>query len=218
MDSLRRYSLTKQDLIDNGYFVEGDKVFKNCTSRRCRGIKEIKTRVIARKTKYGNDKKYCYVFMRIKKFGEHKRVHITLHTIIYAWYKGEVPLGYDIDHVDNNPFNNNIDNLELVTHAENMRRCQNRGLNHWYYIKGYDNESWSKRKQELNNERNNRKLRKELKPQYDLYMKNLKAYIKKAKDARDFKTWHELISKKITFGEYVNKYKETMGNGKEEKE
>ena len=214
MASTRRYAFTKQDLIDNGYSVEGEKLYRQFSN----GIKEIKPRVITRKIKYGLDKSYCYVFLRIKRYGEHKRLHLRLHTVIYAWYKGEVPLGYDIDHVDNNPINNNIDNLELVTHAENMRRCPNKDINHWYYIKGYNKESWEKRRQELTNKRNNTKLRKQLRPQYDLYVKILEDDIKKAKDARDFKTWHELISKRIKFGEYVNKYKEDMEDGKKEKE
>ena len=34
MNSTRRYALTKQDLIDNGYFVEGEKVFKNYYSKK----------------------------------------------------------------------------------------------------------------------------------------------------------------------------------------
>ena len=218
MASIRRYSLTKQDLVDNGYFVEGDKVFKNCTSNRCRGIREIKQRVVTNKRKYGISKSYYYLILRIKRINENKRIHIMLHNVIYAWYKGEVPLGYDVDHVDNNSFNNNIDNLQLLTHEENIRKCPNRSNNQWYYIKGYDKESWLQRQQELNDMRNNTRLRKQLKPQYDLYIKILEDDIKKAKDARDFKTWHELISKKITFGEYVNKYKETMEDGKKEKE
>ena len=219
MDSTRRYSLTKQDLIDNGYYVEGEKVFRHSYSKK-HGykIKEIKTHVIARKTKYGHDRRYCYVYLHIKRINENKKVHITLHTVIYAWNKGEVPLGYDVDHIDNNPLNNNIDNLQLLTHKENMRKRSIKGVNHWYYIKGYNNESWSKRQQELTNERNNRILRKELKTQYELYIKILKDDIKKAKDSRDFKTWHKLLAEKITFGEYVDKYKEDMGNGKKEKE
>ena len=58
--------------------------------------------------------------------------------------------------------------------------------------------------------RNNTRLRKELKPQYDLYVKILEDDIKKAKNSRDFKTWHELIDKRIKFGEFVNKYKESL--------
>ena len=63
MASLRKYALTKKDLIDNGYFVEGEKVFKNCTSNRCRGIREIKQRVFTKKSKRGPSKSYIYVFM-----------------------------------------------------------------------------------------------------------------------------------------------------------
>ena len=126
MSSIRKYSLTKEDLVRNGYFVEGDKVFKQ------------------------------------RLFG--------LHNVIYAWYKGELPLGYDVDHIDNNPFNNNIDNLELVTHEENLKRRRIKGPNQWYYIKGYDDESWAKRQQELNNERNKRKIRKELIEYINKYM------------------------------------------------
>ena len=220
MSSTRRYSLTKQDLIDNGYFVEGEKVYKQYNSKRWGyGVREKKQHIVTKKHEYGHDKSYPYICMYIKRIDDgHKKLHVRLHNVIYAWYKGEVPLGYEVDHVDGNSFNNNIDNLELVTREENIRRRSIKGVNHWYYIKGYDNESWSKRQQELSDERNNRKLRKQLRPQYDLYIKILKNDIKKAKDARDFKTWHELIDKKITFTEYVNKYKEDMGNAKKEKE
>ena len=217
----RKYELTKQDLIDNGYFVEGDKVFRKCNSNRWgHGVKEIKQNVVTKKLKYGIDKSYLYVFMTIKRLnGGHKRVNIRLHTVIYAWYKGEVPLGYDIDHIDNNPFNNNIDNLELVTHEENIKRCQNKGTNHWYYIKGYDRESWLKRKQELKDIKNNRILRKELreskkqeielrkklKTQYKDIKNNLEFQIKEAKKSGDLKLWHELVHKRMSLKEYINK-------------
>ena len=219
MGSTRKYSLTKKDLIDNGYFVEGEKVFKHRNSKRSgHNIKEIKQQTITNKNKYGGGKSYIFVPLKIKRLNrENRQLTICLHTVIYAWNKGEVPLGYDIDHVDNNPFNNNINNLELVTHAENIRR-RKLNVNQQYYIKGYDDESWEKRKQELKDKRDNNRLRKELKPQYELYIKILEDDIKKAKDLHDFKTWHELISKRITFGEYVNKYKETMEDGKKEKE
>lgn len=220
MSSTRKYALTKQDLIDNGYFVEGEKLFRNHYSKkRGHNIKEIKTNIITNRSKYGVDTRYITVPLHIKRLNNgHTHLTVTLHNVIYAWYKGEVPLGYDVDHIDNDSFNNNIDNLQLLTHEENLQKRSIKGVNHWYYIKGYNRESWSKRQQELNNKRNNRKLRKQLRPQYDLYIKILEDDIKKAKDARDFKAWHELIGKKITFGEYVNKYKEDMGNAKKEKE
>ena len=213
MSSIRKYSLTKEDLVRNGYFVEGEKVFRQSSN----GVREIKQQIIVSKHKYGLEKLYIYLTLFIDTINDGKQRLFGLHNVIYAWYKGELPLGYDVDHIDNNPLNNNIDNLQLLTRKENLRKKPVK-INQWYYIKEYDRESWSQRQQELNDMRNNIRLRKELKPQYELYIKILKDDIKKAKDARDFKTWHELIGKKITFGEYVNKYKEDMGNVKKEKE
>ena len=120
----RKYSLTKQDLVDNGYFIEGERLFRNYYSKkRGHNIKEIKPRVMTHKLKYGKGKSYAYVKLDIKRLNNvQKRIHVGLHKVIYAWYKGEVPFEYDVDHVDNNGLNNNIDNLQLLTHRENVMR------------------------------------------------------------------------------------------------
>ena len=212
MASIRKYALTKQNLIDNGYFIEGEKVFKNCNSNRWgHGVREIKQHLITGKHKYGAKKDYICVGLVITGInGDKIQRSFGLHNVIYAWYKGELPLGYDVDHIDGDSLNNNIDNLELVTHEENLKRRRIKGVNQWYYIKGYDNESWAKRKQELENIKNNRKLRKELKPKYDLYMKILKADLKKAWDEDDLNTLYVLSRKRINFGEFVKRYKESL--------
>ena len=44
----------------------------------------------------------------------------SFHRIVYAWFYGEVPEGYVVDHIDNNPLNNNLDNLQLLTPRENL--------------------------------------------------------------------------------------------------
>lgn len=44
------------------------------------------------------------------------------HSFLYAWYKGEVPAGYDVDHIDDNTLNNDLSNLQLLTHAENIKK------------------------------------------------------------------------------------------------
>ena len=121
---IRKYSLTKKDLVDNGYFVEGEKVFKQCNSKRWgHGVREIKQQIITGKHKYGIDKGYVYVSLRIERLiNGKKQIPIGLHNVIYAWYKGEVPLGYEVDHIDNDPFNNNIDNLQLLTRKENLQK------------------------------------------------------------------------------------------------
>lgn len=45
-----------------------------------------------------------------------------MHHIVYQCFKGEIPEGYEVDHIDNNPQNNNIDNLQVLTIADNRKK------------------------------------------------------------------------------------------------
>lgn len=40
--------------------------------------------------------------------------------MVWAWHYGEVPVGYEIDHINTNPFDNRIENLRLTTRSENI--------------------------------------------------------------------------------------------------
>lgn len=46
----------------------------------------------------------------------------TLHRIIWKCVNGEIPEGYDIHHIDGNPLNNSIYNLELIEHKEHISK------------------------------------------------------------------------------------------------
>jgi hypothetical protein len=46
---------------------------------------------------------------------------VRVHRMVYACFNGELLDGYEIHHRDNNKVNNHPDNLEQVTHEENMR-------------------------------------------------------------------------------------------------
>lgn len=52
----------------------------------------------------------------------YKTRNIPLGRLVYAWFHGEVPANMDVDHIDNNKFNNNISNLQLLTRRENLAR------------------------------------------------------------------------------------------------
>jgi hypothetical protein len=45
----------------------------------------------------------------------------SLHQLVWRQYNGEIPYGYDIHHIDENPCNNEMNNLQLLTRAEHMK-------------------------------------------------------------------------------------------------
>lgn len=53
-----------------------------------------------------------------------KRKHLSAHSIVWSLHNRDVPSGFEIDHVNGDPFDNRIENLRLATHAQNT---QNRG-------------------------------------------------------------------------------------------
>jgi hypothetical protein len=69
--------------------------------------------------KPGFTRGYCAV--RLCKDGQAKS--FLIHRLVYSTFKGEIPEGLDVDHIDNNRSNNMIDNLQLLTHAENNRKA-----------------------------------------------------------------------------------------------
>ena len=59
---------------------------------------------------------------------------ILSHRIIWEMFNGEIPKDKVIDHINNNPSDNRIENLQLVTNAQNQqRRNQSKG---YKYYKG----------------------------------------------------------------------------------
>ena len=54
---------------------------------------------------------YGQVFMNGKK-------HL-IHVVLAKHFLGEKPPGFDVNHKDGNKLNNNIENLEYISHAEN---------------------------------------------------------------------------------------------------
>ena len=111
----------------DGYYVSDD--FKVWKKFRTKPDAEVKIHHITTYHKYGKDLTYPFVSIKGKLIG--------LGKLIYVWFKRDVPEGYEIDHVDGNPFNNNINNLEIVTRRENLLRRKHNGANQWTYKSPY---------------------------------------------------------------------------------
>lgn len=84
-----------------------------------------------------------YYAVRHTKKHEHidkKRGLIFMHRVIWEYYNGPIPEGYEIDHKDRNGLNNLIDNLKCGPHGDNMK---NKG-NYKNNISGYPGVWWHK--------------------------------------------------------------------------
>lgn len=60
--------------------------------------------------------------------------HFLVHRMVWEAFNGEIPEGYDIDHLDGNPKNNSLNNLEMVTHQENIKR---RKMDYTYVVNNF---------------------------------------------------------------------------------
>ena len=49
------------------------------------------------------------------------RTHIAVHRLVYETFVDEIQNGYEIDHINTIRDDNRLDNLRVVTHAENNR-------------------------------------------------------------------------------------------------
>ena len=52
-----------------------------------------------------------------------KRKHYLVHRFVYECFKGRIPFKLQVDHQDNDRQNNSIDNLQLLTPAENCQKA-----------------------------------------------------------------------------------------------
>lgn len=74
--------------------------------------------------KYPNGKKTLWLSFtgyRTEDATEKKQFQLSFQAILYAYFIGIVPAGYVVHHKDDNPLNNRLDNLQLVTRAEHSK-------------------------------------------------------------------------------------------------
>lgn len=63
---------------------------------------------------------YLYVGMYIGAGKNKKRLWRRVHRVVVQAFIGNIPKGMDVDHRDGNRHNNDVSNLRIVTHSENI--------------------------------------------------------------------------------------------------
>lgn len=95
------------------------------------GLVELKPYIIEKKHPYGRTIKYEY--LTIYNYITHKFALFSYHSIVYAWFKGDIPAGYDVDHIDGDTLNNNPDNLQILSRKENLAKRTGNRVNRRIY-------------------------------------------------------------------------------------
>lgn len=51
---------------------------------------------------------------------------VLVHRLVVEHFRGPIPVGLEVDHIDGNRLNNRLDNLQVISHAENCRLAAQR--------------------------------------------------------------------------------------------
>ena len=101
-----RYPLSVHVEDEGGYVT-----YRSVNGRQC-------------KMKFYESNGYFWTSLAIE---DHTKISGRIHRLIYSNLIGEIPKGYEIDHIDRNRHNNNLSNLRLVTKSENNKNKNIKG-------------------------------------------------------------------------------------------
>ena len=152
----QRREITKDELIKLGFteVKEDGSVYwrgelRTPCVRRCKHERSGKDKVYPYINVYDNE---TYKWQKENGKIANGQRSIALNRIVYAWFHDICPADLDVDHKNDNPFDNSIDNLQLLTRLQNNRKkgasrnqysynlTDDEINHHKYYLSQYDNE------------------------------------------------------------------------------
>lgn len=84
------------------------------------GLKQLREKIMEGRPSMG------YRSVTLRKDGEARTVHV--HRLVWLAFCGEMPTGLEINHKDGNRANNHLDNIEAVSHGDNIRHAFQNGM------------------------------------------------------------------------------------------
>lgn len=99
---------TKEDLLEAGVISvseDGKEIFYKPSKH---------LDVVKKASQYLSKKNYYHV-----RIGNHQ---MDTHRLVYIWFKGEIPAKHCVDHINDDKQNNNINNLQILTWSENVKK------------------------------------------------------------------------------------------------
>lgn len=117
--------VTKKDLMRNNIHLDLDDngqphVYKYGKWKRNAkpSLHELMPYASVNHHKFGVDRAYLYITLHL----DCAHTTIGLSRLTYIWFKGDIPEGLQVDHIDNCTFNNCPANLQLLTLHQNLEK------------------------------------------------------------------------------------------------
>lgn len=142
---MAKYKLTQDTFISEGIIVELDeselgqhKIFQKLPGNfRWKERRPIYVNTTYHP--YGRDKQYLMTSISLHdEYGDRRSYTLPLHKLLYIYYNGNYPEGYDISHKDDDAFNCHPDNLEAIPHVDNIRKRKCNGSNQFKNSSNWD--------------------------------------------------------------------------------
>lgn len=126
--------LTRKELEDCGiidvFYDDAEKTWKlerywQNAAGRPESMRHLKPHIQKTRHKYGKTMRYSIFAFSVNG----KARNFPAHRLLWAWFHGVAPAGMDIDHINGDSLDNRLENLQCITHEENLRKRYGCGNN-----------------------------------------------------------------------------------------